>query len=187
MKVFVNCITAFRVALAFLIIPCFIFELFGIAFFLFLVAAISDFFDGYLARKYNVSTKLGAVMDHTADKFLIAIVSILIAIFWPEWPVSVPIILMICRDLYVSSLREFAGAQKMELPVGFGGKIKTVAQMVALGGLLLTIWIIPFAAEDVSYDLWTASAVALWVALGFSLLSAGLYTKGFVKKLLKSK
>jgi len=184
MKTFVNSITAFRFIAAFAIIPCFVYQWFWAAFALFALAAISDFFDGYLARKYKVETKLGGVMDHMADKFLIAITSILIAMFWPIWFVSVPIILMICRDLYVSGLREFMGTQKMELPVGSGGKIKTVAQMVALGGFLLVIALVPHIIDtNLSHYMLIACTVALWIAFVTSVSSAVTYTKEFLKKI----
>ena len=182
MKKFVNSLTAFRFIAAFAIIPCFVHEWFVFAFVLFAMAAITDFFDGYLARKYKVATKLGGVMDHIADKFLIAISSILIAMFWPMWVVSVPIILMICRDLYVSGLREFVGTQKKELPVGSSGKFKTVAQMIAVGGFLLAISLIPYNA-GLAYYMWILCTAALWLAMTSSVISAWIYTKEFLKRI----
>jgi CDP-diacylglycerol--glycerol-3-phosphate 3-phosphatidyltransferase len=184
MKTFVNSLTAFRFVAAFALIPCFLYEWFTLAFVLFALAAITDFFDGYFARKYKVSTKLGGVMDHIADKFLIAISSLLIAILWPMWFVSIPIILMLCRELYVSGLREFIGTQKKELPVGHSGKVKTVAQMISLGGFLLVICLTPYMINsDLPYHLWTVCVAALWIAFASSITSAWIYTKEFLKKI----
>ncbi|MCL1785997.1 MAG: CDP-diacylglycerol--glycerol-3-phosphate 3-phosphatidyltransferase [Alphaproteobacteria bacterium] len=184
MKTFVNSLTAFRFVAAFAIIPCFIYEFFGLAFVLFLLAAITDFFDGYLARKFKVATKLGGVMDHIADKFLIAITSILIAMLWPMWFISVPVILMLCRELYVSGLREFVGTQKKELPVGMGGKIKTFAQMTSLGGFLLLIYAAPLVQNaGLLYYAWMTCGILLWISFVLSVISAGIYTKSFLKKI----
>ena len=64
MKFFVNFLSAFRIAAAFAIIPTLMFGLYWTTFILYVLAALSDWFDGFLARKYNVCSKLGGVMDH---------------------------------------------------------------------------------------------------------------------------
>ena len=63
MKAFVNFLSAFRIASAFAIIPTLLLGWYGTSFILYVLASLSDFFDGYLARKYNVCSKLGGVMD----------------------------------------------------------------------------------------------------------------------------
>ncbi|MCL2369335.1 MAG: CDP-alcohol phosphatidyltransferase family protein, partial [Alphaproteobacteria bacterium] len=97
MIIFVNSLTAFRFVAAFAMIPAFMYEHFYLAFFLFAIAGITDFFDGILAKRYNATTKLGGVADHLADKLLVSITFILLAMFWPLWFISVPIILTIAR------------------------------------------------------------------------------------------
>ena len=67
MKFFVNFLSAFRIAASFAIIPTLMFQLYWTSLILFVLGALSDFFDGYLARKYDVCTKIGGVMDHIGD------------------------------------------------------------------------------------------------------------------------
>lgn len=188
MKYIVNGLTAFRFIAAFALIPCFMYEWFYLAFILFALAGITDFFDGYLARKYNVTTKLGGVLDHIADKLLVSITFILLAMFWPLWFISVPIILMIARNLYVSGLREFMGTQKMELPVESArisfAKASAFIQQFVSGGFLLTIVIMPYDIFAwATYYLWMLCIIFLWVSLAASIISAGKYTVQFLKKL----
>jgi CDP-diacylglycerol--glycerol-3-phosphate 3-phosphatidyltransferase len=84
---------------------------------LFALGAISDWMDGYLARKFNVCTKLGGVLDHIGDKLLVANTFIILALMMRFWFIVIPVIIMIARELYVSGLREFLGTQKIEMPV----------------------------------------------------------------------
>ena len=151
MKFFVNFLSAFRIAAAFAIIPTLMFGWYWTSFILFVLAAISDWFDGYLARKYNVCTKLGGVMDHIGDKLLVVNTMIILSIVltlvlpafipgFPVWLIIIPVIIMIARELYISGLRDFLGTQKIEMPVPKArfsmGKIKTTLQVVALCALL---------------------------------------------------
>ena len=118
MKFFVNFLSAFRIAAAFVIIPTLMFQWYWISLVLFVLAAISDFFDGFLAKKFNVVSKIGGVMDHIGDKLLVSNTMIMLAIMVsPAWVVYIPVIIMIARELYISGLREFLGTQKMEMPV----------------------------------------------------------------------
>ena len=134
MKFFVNFLSAFRIAAAFAIIPTLMFELYWTTFILYVLAAMSDWFDGYLARKYNVCTKIGGVMDHIGDKLLVVNTLIMLTVMMPVWFIVVPVILMVARELYISGLREFLGTQKIEMPVPKArfsmGKIKTTLQML---------------------------------------------------------
>ena len=184
MKTFVNGLTAFRAVAALLIIPCFIFQWFWLAFALFAIAGFTDLFDGILAKKYNVVTKLGGVADQIADKILVVTVFILLAMFWPMWFISVPIIFMIVRNIYVSGLREFAGTQKMEMPVSSmridWAKAASMFQMIAAGGFLLVIALLPITAiAMMTFYLWNLAIAILWIAMVASLVSAGKYTVKF--------
>ena len=133
MKFFVNFLSAFRIAAAFAIIPTLLAQMYWTSFILFVLGSISDFFDGYLAKKYNACTKIGGVLDHIGDKLLVCNTLIMLAIMMPTWFIIVPIIIMIARELYISGLREFLGTQKIEMPVPSArfslGKIKTTFQI----------------------------------------------------------
>ena len=141
MKFFVNFLSAFRIAAAFAIIPTLMLNMYWTTFILYVLGAASDWFDGFLARKYNVCTKIGGVMDHIGDKLLVVNTFIMLAIMMPVWFVIVPIIIMIARELYISGLREFLGTQKIEMPVPKArfsmGKIKTTKRLALKMSLTL--------------------------------------------------
>ena len=193
MKFFVNFLSAFRIAAAFAIIPTLMFGMYWTTFILFLLGALSDWFDGFLARKYNVCTKLGGVMDHIGDKLLVVNTLIMLVVLMPVWFVVVPVIIMIARELYISGLREFLGTQKIEMPVPKArfsmGKIKTTLQMIAICALLL----MPCMSTDDAtqlcpYDTFAYIGVTvLWLALIASLWSATQYTFTFAEKLKQIK
>lgn len=199
MKFFVNFLSAFRITAAFAIIPTLMFGLYWTTFILYVLAALSDFFDGYLARKYNVCSKLGGVMDHIGDKLLVANTLIMLTIMMPVWFVTIPVIIMIARELYISGLREFLGTQKIEMPVPKArfsmGKIKTTIQMIAIAAFLL--WFAIFASvtpetdsKIVFYLIYVLPKIgifSLWFALVASIWSAIQYTFTFAQKLKKIK
>jgi CDP-diacylglycerol--glycerol-3-phosphate 3-phosphatidyltransferase len=110
------------------------------AFAAFVVAAVSDFFDGWLARRWGVVSVLGAVLDPIADKILVcgAILGLL-AIGAPG--VLIPGGLILFREFAVSALREVLAPRGIKLPVTFLAKTKTALQLVALGAILfLMVW-----------------------------------------------
>ena len=198
MKFFVNFLSAFRIAAAFAIIPTLMFGLYWTTFILFVLASISDWFDGFLARKYNVCTKLGGVMDHIGDKLLVVNALTLLAIMTPVWCFFFPIIIMVARELYISGLREFLGTQKIEMAVPkprFSmGKIKTTLQMVAISALLLLFALSTImTTTDSRFVMWLITILpyigmwGLWLALVASLWSATQYTFTFAQKLKQIK
>lgn len=210
MKSFVNFLSAFRIASAFAIIPTLLLGWYWISFILYVLASLSDFFDGYLAREYNCVSKLGGVMDHIGDKLLVANTLIILSVvlmFWlpavipgfPSWTIIVPVILMISRELYISGLREFLGTQKIEMPVPKArfsmGKIKTTLQMVATCALLLGLCMLQLAliprlekfAIFTFFGLTYGGVICLWLALVASLWSATQYTMTFIGHLKKIK
>src|SRR5437899_10243899 len=102
---------------------------------LFILASITDFFDGYLARRLKVVSPLGVFLDLTADKvFVSAILIALIQIgLVPAWIVVV----IVAREFLVTGLRSMAAAKGKVIPAGIWGKQKTLITMVAIGALLL--------------------------------------------------
>jgi CDP-diacylglycerol--glycerol-3-phosphate 3-phosphatidyltransferase len=192
-KIFVNLLSIFRILAAFAIVPLLLEEHFNLAFVVFVLAAASDFLDGILARKFNVVTKIGGVLDHTGDKFLAANALIMIVMFLQIWIVIIPAALMICRELYVSGLREFLGTQKIEMPVPKArlslGKIKTVFQALGLSVLFLWIWAVnaDWNSEILTYYLLYAGIGILWLATLCSVISAIQYTAAFAKHMKKIK
>ena len=199
MKFFVNFLSAFRIAASFAIIPTLMFQLYWISLILFDLGALSDFFDGFLARKYDVCTKLGGVMDHIGDKLLVVNTLIMLTVMMPVWFIVVPVIILVARELYVSGLREFLGTQKIEMPVPKArfslGKVKTTFQMITITAFLalfaLSTLITP---ETISKSYLVAmnllsqiGIIGLWISLLASVWSATQYTFTFVEKLKKIK
>lgn len=100
----------------------------------FLVAAITDWFDGYLARRLNQSTPFGAFLDPVADKLMVAIALCLLIERFPHWYFTVPALVIVGREIVISALREWMAeiGSRANVAVSYIGKIKTVAQMTAI-------------------------------------------------------
>ena len=105
---------------------------------LFALAAITDWFDGYLARRWGVTTAFGAFLDPVADKLLVAVALILIVQANPSVWIAVPAAVIIGREITISALREWMAGigESTGVKVAFMGKVKTAAQMGALTLLL---------------------------------------------------
>ncbi len=199
MKFFVNFLSAFRIAAAFAIIPTLMFQMYWTSFILFALAAISDWLDGFLARKYDVCSKIGGVMDHIGDKLLVVNTLIMLTVMMPVWFIVIPTIILIARELYISGLREFLGTQKIEMPVPKArfsmGKIKTTLQMIAivafLGLFAMTTTVSPATITRthlVAMNVISQIGIfGLWAALVASLWSATQYTMTFAEKIKKIK
>lgn len=199
MKFFVNFLSAFRILAAFALIPTLMFQMYWTTFILYTLAAMSDWFDGYLARKYNVCTKIGGVMDHIGDKLLVVNTLIMLCVMMPVWFIVVPVIIMIARELYISGLREFLGTQKIEMPVPKArfsmGKIKTTLQMISIAAFLLIFAIGTLITPTTEsrflmtliYALPQIGIWGIWLSLTASVWSATQYTFTFAEKLKKLK
>ena len=193
MKSFVNFLSIFRIVAAFAIVPMLLYQWYLLTVILFALACISDFFDGLLAKRYNVVTKLGSVLDHIGDKFLVVNALVLTIMFLQIWLVIIPAILMICRELYVSGLREFLGTQKISMPVPSPrmsmAKVKNTLQMVSIGAIFLWIYSINagYMNAFMARYLLFIGVAGLWLSLIASLWSAGQYTLVFWDKVKKLK
>ncbi|PVX40598.1 CDP-diacylglycerol--glycerol-3-phosphate 3-phosphatidyltransferase [Pasteurella langaaensis DSM 22999] len=104
----------------------------------FFVASITDWFDGYLARKWKQTTRFGAFLDPVADKVIVAAALVLIVEYYHTFWITIPAIVMIAREIIISALREWMAevGSRTAVAVSWIGKVKTTAQMLALGGLL---------------------------------------------------
>lgn len=199
MKFFVNFLSAFRIAAAFAIIPTLMFQMYWTSLILFVLGALSDWFDGYLARKYNVCSKIGGVMDHIGDKLLVVNTLIMLTVMMPVWFIVVPVIILIARELYISGLREFLGTQKIEMPVPKArfsmGKIKTTLQMITitafLGLFAMTTTVSPAGITRgtlVAMNVISQIGIfGLWLSLLASVWSATQYTFTFAQKIKQIK
>lgn len=145
-----------------------------IACWIFVLASITDFFDGYFARKYNIVTVFGSFLDPIADKFLV--VASLIMLLALDRVNSFVVIILVLREMYMTSLRLLAMTEDISVPVSSLGKWKTTAQMVAIPMLMINkkfLWL----------PMGLIGTVLIYIASFLSLLSALIYSLSLIKKL----
>ena len=140
---------------------------------IFFIASITDWFDGYLARKWNQTTPLGAFLDPVADKVLVAVAFVCVVEYYHTWWITIPICIMIAREIIISALREWMAelGKRTSVAVSIWGKIKTTAQMLALGGML---WRQSDLMETLAFILlYIAAALTIWSMLQYLKASKG--------------
>lgn len=100
----------------------------------FIIAAMTDWFDGYLARKLDQSTPLGAFLDPVADKLMVAIALGLLIERFAWWGFTLPALVIISREIVISALREWMAelGKRASVAVSYIGKVKTAMQMTAI-------------------------------------------------------
>ena len=169
-----NLLTYFRIALVPAVVVCFYIPgdlSHWIALALFIVAGLTDFFDGYLARAWEQQSKLGRMLDPIADKLLVAVV--LIALTWQGIIAGFSLwaaIIILCREILVSGLREFLAELRVSVPVTRLAKWKTAIQMIALGFLLAgpaADKIMPGVTETGLTLLWAAAILTLYTGIDY--------------------
>ena len=151
-----------------------------ISFFLFVIASLTDMLDGKIARKYNLVTDMGKFLDPVADKLLVNLTLIYLAL--PHFgtnnaviPVSC-VIIMIGRDLIIDAFRLVASTKGSVVAANIFGKLKTVFQMVAIPMVLLNSW--PFAYFDADWNNYLRICnIAIYIATAMSLISLIIYLK----------
>jgi cardiolipin synthase len=148
------------------------------AFGIFTAASITDFLDGYLARIWKQTSNIGRMLDPIADKLLVSTCLLLLAADtektiagWTLWAA----IIILCREILVSGLREYLAGLKVSVPVTRLAKWKTTVQMVALGFLLAGPAgekILPYTIAIGNVLLWVAALLTLYT--GYDYFRAGL-------------
>ena len=173
-----NLLTLFRIVVIPLMVAAFFLD-FPVAnwvsFTLYTAACITDYFDGWLARAWNQVSPLGRFLDPIADKLLIAAALLMLVAKGPiVGHAVVAAVVIMCREVLVSGLREFLAELRVSVPVSKLAKWKTTVQMLALGFLMVgraSPATIP--AEDIGlWCLWLAAALTL--VTGYDYLRAGL-------------
>lgn len=132
---------------------------------IFALAAITDWLDGYIARTYQQTTKIGAFLDPVADKLMVVVSLILLVEAYSSPILAVPACIIIAREVAVSALREWMAeiGSRKKVAVSFIGKLKTTAQMCAIVGLLVyppfsKVWVVYLAF----FLLYSAVALTVW-------------------------
>jgi len=149
-----------------------------IACWIFVVASITDFFDGYIARKRNIVTVFGSFIDPIADKFLV--VSALIMLMALNRVNEIIVIILVLREMYMTSLRLLALTESVEVPVSNMGKWKTTVQMVATPMLMIY-------DDFLGMDLILIGTALMYIAALLSMWSALKYSLSMIKKLQENR
>ncbi len=145
-----------------------------IACWVFVVASFTDFLDGYIARKRNIVTVFGSFLDPIADKFLV--VSSLIMLMGLERVHPVVVIILVLREMYMTSLRLLALTEGVDVPVSNLGKWKTGAQMASIPMLMIY-------EKFLGLDLPLYGTILIYISAFLSLWSALRYSLSMIKKL----
>ncbi len=133
----------------------------------FIIASVTDYLDGYIARKRNLASEAGALLDLLADKIFVSIILIWMTFTFGNISILVAAILIISREICVSYLRLFVILNSKEtgkVQPDFFGKLKTASQMVGLGFILITP-ITPYFFFNISLSLILLSAFISWYSL----------------------
>ena len=147
-----------------------------VALVLFVAAGLTDFLDGYLARHRGEVSAFGRILDPIADKLLVSsVIMILVAIDQIHGLLVVPAIVILCREILVSGLREYLAEVQVPMPVSHLAKWKTALQMVALGFLVV--------GDEAGPEILAVDAIGntgLWIAAVLTLITGYDYmVRGF--------
>ena len=142
-----------------------------ISMWIFIAAAVTDWFDGWLARRWNQTTSFGAFLDPVADKLMVAAALIVLTEFGRIY--ALVALIIIGREITISALREWMAhiGRSKSVAVNMAGKVKTVAQLVAIPFLLF---------DDVLFGLFHTRPVGhvlIWIAAAITLWSMVVYLK----------
>ncbi len=133
---------------------------------IFVIASITDFFDGFIARQLDQKTDIGAILDPLADKMLTlaAFFGLMMMGTASVWAIYI----IIVRELFISGLRTSAVQQGLDVSASWAGKVKTVVQMVAIGFLLMD---------------WIFAQPLLWIAVILTLYSGAEYLLAYTRSI----
>ena len=151
-----------------------------VAFGLFVAASLTDWLDGFLARKLAQTSEFGRFLDPVADKLLVA--AALIMLVADGRAPAIAALIILCREILISSLREFLAREALKLPVTMLAKIKTATQMLALSVLL-----VGDAATGIGLSaklMFDGGAWLLWLAAALSVASGWGYAQHGVSMML---
>ncbi|UZF94665.1 CDP-diacylglycerol--glycerol-3-phosphate 3-phosphatidyltransferase [Bosea sp. NBC_00550] len=145
------------------------------------LAAVTDYLDGYIARAWSQQSAIGRMLDPIADKLLVAALLLMLVADgtihgWPLWAA----IVILCREILVSGLREFLAELKVSVPVSKVAKWKTTAQLFALGFLIAGP-----AGDKVLPGNTTIGIVLLWAAAGLTIYTGWDYFNAGIRHLVQ--
>ena len=168
-----NQLTSVRLALSLVLIGLIHFDWYWASFWVFLVAATTDWLDGYLARKYNLVTMLGRILDPFVDKIIMCGTFISLAAKPGSGVEAWLAVVIMGREMLVTALRSFLEQQGADFSASLAGKLKMVIQCVAAALSLFCL-----ARKETSGIFWLALVVSVWASLAITIYSGA----GYVRK-----
>ena len=167
-----------------------------VAFAVFVIAGVSDWLDGFAARKLNAGSEFGRMLDPIADKVLVAVALMMLVAegtFRKNIPGTdesvfsllrlVPALIILSREILVSGLREFLAGTRVSVPVTAVAKFKTAVQMIAIGAMILTPLVAEYA-PDLPGKTYTGIAyILLWVAAALTVYTGVIYFRNGMRHL----
>jgi cardiolipin synthase len=160
-----------------------------VAVLVFLVAGVSDWLDGFAARKLKAGSDFGRMLDPIADKVLVAVALMMLVAEGTSLPSHnpttgalsllrlVPAVIILSREILVSGLREFLAGTRVSVPVTAIAKFKTAVQMLAIGAMLLTPLTDEYFPEIPAKTYLAAAYILLWVAAALTVYTGVIYFK----------
>lgn len=164
-----------------------------VAFGVFVVAGVSDWLDGFAARKLKAGSDFGRMLDPIADKVLVAVALMMLVAegtftqYKPNGMLSllklVPALIILSREILVSGLREFLAGTRVSVPVTNVAKFKTAVQMLAIGAMILTPLADVFAPGIPSLTYAFIAYILLWVAAALTVYTGVVYFRSGMRHL----
>jgi|SRR6478672_8408378 len=167
-----------------------------VAFGVFVIAGVSDWLDGFAARKLKAGSDFGRMLDPIADKVLVAVALMMLVAegtfrrINPETGASVfsllrlvPALIILAREILVSGLREFLAGTRVSVPVTNVAKFKTAVQMIAIGAMILTPLADVFVPGIPSRTYAAIAYVLLWVAAALTVYTGVVYFRSGMRHL----
>lgn len=137
----------------------------------FVIASVTDWFDGMIARKRNLITTFGKFLDPLADKMLVMSALVLFAAREPKWVDAVAVLLILAREFAVSALRLVVANEGVVVPAGMLGKIKTAFTMLSVVAIMLL--------EGLGIHIFILNEVLIWIAAVLTVISGIQYVAAY--------
>ena len=164
-----------------------------VAFALFALAGVSDWLDGFAARKLKAGSDFGRMLDPIADKVLVAVALMMLVAegtftqVKPNGMLSllklVPALIILAREILVSGLREFLAGTRVSVPVTAVAKFKTAVQMIAIGAMILTPLVGEYAPDLPAKTYIAAAYALLWIAAALTVYTGVVYFRNGLRYL----
>ena len=137
----------------------------------FIIASVTDWFDGMIARKKNLITTFGKFLDPLADKMLVMSALVLFAARGPKWVDAVAVLLILAREFMVSAVRLVVANEGVVVPAGILGKIKTAFTMLVIVVIMLL--------EGLGIDIFILNEILIWIAAVLTVVSGIQYVAAY--------